>query len=81
MVTLCRKLFIEKYFFFRKYDAANLNFFLQRKNRTFWLLFVVLGLNSGPTPCGTPPALFSDGFFKIGSHKLFAQAGFESQSS
>jgi hypothetical protein len=29
----------------------------------------------------TPPALFCDGFFKIGPHKLFAWAGFQPQSS
>jgi hypothetical protein len=29
-------------------------------------------LNSGPTPWATPPALFCDGFFEIGSHKLFS---------
>jgi hypothetical protein len=29
------------------------------------------GLNSGPTPWATPPVLFCDGFFKIGSRELF----------
>jgi hypothetical protein len=39
-------------------------------------------LNSGSTPWATPPALFFVmGFFKIGPHKLFAQAGFEPWSS
>jgi hypothetical protein len=38
------------------------------------------GLNSGPTPWATPPALFCEGFFKTGSHKLFAWAGFEPRS-
>jgi hypothetical protein len=28
-----------------------------------YLCFVVLGLNSGPTPWATPPALFCEGFF------------------
>jgi hypothetical protein len=39
------------------------------------------GLNTRPSPWVTPPALFCEGFFKIGSLKLFAQAGFEPQSS
>jgi hypothetical protein len=49
------------------------------------------GLNSGPIPWATPPALFCDGFLflffffcffcEIGSHKLFAQAGFKPQFS
>jgi hypothetical protein len=37
-------------------------------------------LNSGPTLWATPPALFlcvCDGFFKIQSYELFAQAGFK----
>jgi hypothetical protein len=38
-------------------------------------------LNSGPTPWATPPALFCEEFFKIGSHKLFAWVGFEPRSS
>jgi hypothetical protein len=37
------------------------------------------GLNSGPTPCtlsySTSP--FSEGFFEMSSHELFAQAGLE----
>jgi hypothetical protein len=42
------------------------------------IYFYITGdLNSGPTPWATPPALFCDGFFfKIGSCKLLAQAGF-----
>jgi hypothetical protein len=32
-------------------------------------------LNSGPTHWATPPALFHEGFFEIGSCKLFALAG------
>jgi H+/Cl- antiporter ClcA len=39
------------------------------------------GLNSGPTPWATPPALFVFSIIKIGSHELFAQAGFELWSS
>jgi hypothetical protein len=35
------------------------------------------GLNSGPTPWATPPALFVLRIFKIGFHELTAQAGFE----
>jgi hypothetical protein len=38
-------------------------------------------LNSGPWPWATPPALFCDGVFKIGSHELFAQTGLELWSS
>jgi hypothetical protein len=38
-------------------------------------------LNSGPTPWATPSALFCDFFFKIGSCKLFAKAGFEPRFS
>jgi hypothetical protein len=33
------------------------------------------GLNSGSIPWATPPVLFCDGFFKIGSCELFAWAG------
>jgi hypothetical protein len=43
----------------------------------FFFLLAVLGLNSGPSPWATPPALFVMGIFEISSHKLFAQAGFE----
>jgi hypothetical protein len=39
------------------------------------------GLNSGPTPWATPPAIFLWCDFLIGSHELFAWAGFEPQSS
>jgi hypothetical protein len=39
------------------------------------------GLTSGPTLWATPPALFCDGFFQIGSCKVFTQAGFEPRSS
>jgi hypothetical protein len=39
------------------------------------------GLNSGPVPWATSPALFCEGFFEIGSPELFAQAGFEPRSS
>jgi hypothetical protein len=35
------------------------------------------GLNSGPSPWATPPALFGEEFFGIGSHELFTWAGFE----
>jgi hypothetical protein len=34
-------------------------------------------LNSGPTPLAILPVVFVMGFFKIGSHELFACAGFE----
>jgi hypothetical protein len=47
----------------------------------FFFFFWYWGLNSGPTPWTTQPALFSEGFFKIGSHELFAQAGCEPRSS
>jgi hypothetical protein len=39
------------------------------------------GLNSGPIPWATPPALFVLGFFKTRSCELFARAGFEPWSS
>jgi hypothetical protein len=40
------------------------------------------GLNLGPTPWVTPPALFCEGFFfEIGSPELFVWVGFEPQSS
>jgi hypothetical protein len=35
----------------------------------------------GVLPILTSPLCALDGFFKIGSHKLFAQAGFEPRSS
>jgi hypothetical protein len=47
-------------------------------------LFVCLlywGLNSGPTPWATPPALLWWVFSRWGSLELFAQAGSEPQSS
>jgi hypothetical protein len=50
--------------------------------RTFFFFFLWLwGLNSGPSPWTTPPVLFCEGFFKIASHELFAQAGFKPQFS
>jgi hypothetical protein len=40
------------------------------------------GLNSGPTPSATPPALFFVlGIFETGSQELFAQAGFKHATS
>jgi hypothetical protein len=49
---------------------------------SFCVLFIYLlwywGLNSRPTPWASPPAL---SLFEIGSYELFAQAGFEPQSS
>jgi hypothetical protein len=44
-----------------------------------WILFFWLGKCS--TTWATPPVIFSDGFFEIGCHKLFAQAGLEPWSS
>jgi hypothetical protein len=51
-----------------------------------WFLLLLFlqywGLNSGPTPWATPPALFCVmGFFEKGSCKLFVQAHFEQWSS
>jgi hypothetical protein len=51
---------------------------------SFFHLFIFLlywDLNLGPTLSATSPALFCEGFLKIGSLKLFAQAGFELRSS
>jgi hypothetical protein len=48
----------------------------------FVFFFQGWDLNSGPTPWASPPALFLWWvFFEIGSHELFAQAGFELRSS
>jgi hypothetical protein len=39
-------------------------------------------LNSGPIPSATPPSFFFTlGIFEIGSHELFAGAGFDPQAS
>jgi hypothetical protein len=50
-------------------------------NFFFFFFFWYWGLKSGPTSKATPPVLFCEGFFEIGSRKLFAWAGFELQSS
>jgi hypothetical protein len=47
----------------------------------FFFFFWYWGLNSGPSPWATPPALFVMGIFETGSHKLFAQVSFEPRSS
>jgi hypothetical protein len=49
----------------------------KKKPKTFFFFFLNWGLNSVSTPWATPPALFCDGFFEIGAHKLFARAGFK----
>jgi hypothetical protein len=47
----------------------------------FFLIFLwYWDLNSGPSPWATPPALFCEGFFEIGSLELFAWADFEQRS-
>jgi hypothetical protein len=62
-------------------SAQVLYYFLSTPNHFFFFLRY-LGLNSGPTPQATPPAqFFVIGFFKIGSCKLFAWAGFKLRSS
>jgi hypothetical protein len=53
----------------------------RQTNNSSFFFFVIWGLNSGPILWATPPALFVKGFFETGSYELFAQAGFESQSS
>jgi hypothetical protein len=54
-----------------------------RKDRwdEFFLCVWYWGLNSKPIPQAIPPTLFCERFFKIGSHELFAWAGFELQFS
>jgi hypothetical protein len=56
--------------FLPSFLSSFLPFFLQ-----YW------GLNLGITPWATPPALSMMGFLEIGSHQLFAQAGFKPWSS
>jgi hypothetical protein len=47
----------------------------------FFFSFWYRGLNTGPIPQATPPALFCDGyFFEIGSLELFSWADFKLQS-
>jgi hypothetical protein len=52
----------------------------------FFFFLVVLGFDSGPTPWASLPAPLPRFFFvmgaaEIGSHELFAQAGFKQRSS
>jgi hypothetical protein len=42
----------------------------------FWLTDCYWGLNLGSTRWATSPDLFCEGFFKKGSHGLFARDGF-----
>jgi hypothetical protein len=47
----------------------------------FYFILRYWGLNSGPSPRATPPALAVMGISEIGDHELFAWADFKSQSS
>jgi hypothetical protein len=49
--------------------------------KDFFFFFQYWGLNSGPSPWATPPALFLWRVFQIGFCELFPQAGFKPQSS
>jgi hypothetical protein len=60
-----------------KYIYINYWIFLLKVNIAILFLFFYLflqywGLNSGPSPWTTPPALFCEGFFKIGSHEFLS---------
>jgi hypothetical protein len=47
----------------------------------FLFIFAVLGLELRAFTLSHSPALFVIGIFKIGSHELFAKAGFKPRSS
>jgi hypothetical protein len=47
---------------------------------TFLYIWYFQGVAQGPVPWATPSALFCEGFFEIGSLKLFAQVGSKPRS-